>query len=192
MEEKKKRGRPPKEAQVKELARVKARKEVGWTDTYPQVKKSQLPAPGENAAIAAWTMELLAISQRADKNDPETLRQCFIDYLQLCIEKDHKISNLGAYMSIGISRQTASNWKLGKKHMKNSAYRELIEYIDLICAQAREELIMDNKLNPVIGIFWQKNFDGYTDQRIGEAVVNPLEVQSSAPDIAEKYQDIPD
>ena len=38
-------------------------------------------------------------------------------------------------------------------------------------SQIREQLMSDGKINPVTGIFWQKNWDGLKDQQ--EVVIEP-------------------
>ena len=53
----------------------------------------------------------------------------------------------------------------------------------------REGLMEDGKVNPVTGIFWQKNYDGMKDQQ--EVVLtpnqNPLGEQKDAESLKQKY-----
>jgi hypothetical protein len=53
----------------------------------------------------------------------------------------------------------------------------------------REGLMEDGKVNPVTGIFWQKNYDGMKDQQ--EVVLtpntNPLGEQKDAEALQQKY-----
>lgn len=48
----------------------------------------------------------------------------------------------------------------------------------------------DGKINPVTGIFWQKNYDGLRDQtELAIAPVNPLGEGKSAEELAKKYSE---
>jgi hypothetical protein len=38
--------------------------------------------------------------------------------------------------------------------------REFCQWVRKTCAMFRENLVADSKINPVIGIFWQRNYDG--------------------------------
>ena len=55
----------------------------------------------------------------------------------------------------------------------------------------REGLMEDGKVNPVTGIFWQKNYDGMKDQQ--EVVLtpntSPLGEQKDAEALKQKYLD---
>ena len=44
--------------------------------------------------------------------------------------------------------------------MNDPRYKKLAELIYSVCSMTREELISQGEINPVIGIFWQRNYDG--------------------------------
>ena len=57
-------------------------------------------------------------------------------------------------------------------------------------SQIREQLMSDGKINPVTGIFWQKNWDGLKDQQ--EVVIEPrkqIEAEQSPEDIQRMLAD---
>ena len=65
-----------------------------------------------------------------------------------------------------------------------------IKKVRQFCATYREGLMEDGKVNPVTGIFWQKNYDGMKDQT--EMVVTPNNPLGDAADtqaLAQKYLD---
>ena len=50
--------------------------------------------------------------------------------------------------------------------------------------------MQDGKINPVVGIFWQKNYDGLRDQtELAIAPTNPLGDGKSAEELAKKNSD---
>ena len=67
---------------------------------------------------------------------------------------------MGACSTLGISNFTLNSWMHGEYHVKDPRYKKLAEFIHNVCAMSREQLISAGKINPVIGIFWQRNFDG--------------------------------
>lgn len=109
-----------------------------------------------NARQIEHIMRIHEIATHADRSDLLSLKSCFAAYLKLCQEDGFKISNLNAYCAMGMSRSSFDNFK--KKD--DPEIRAFVEMVLSTCAMARETLISDSKLNPVIGIFWQRNYDG--------------------------------
>ena len=72
----------------------------------------------------------------------------------------------------------------------NPARTDFIKKVQKVCALYREGLMQDGKVNPVTGIFWQKNYDGMKDQT--EMVLtpnNPLGDSADTEALARKYLD---
>ena len=109
-----------------------------------------------NARQIEHVLNIHKIAANADRSDLASLKSCFIAYLQLCQEDGFKISNLGAYAAMGMSKQLFEQFK----HKDDPDIKEFVSMIQTTCAIARETMIADSKINPVIGIFWQRNFDG--------------------------------
>ena len=62
-----------------------------------------------------------------------------------------------------------------------------------MCAAYREQLGLEGKTHPALTIFWQRNFDGLTNEDIVRVTKeDPLGVLKDANEIAEKYKDMPD
>ena len=65
--------------------------------------------------------------------------------------------------------------------------REFCIQVKKTCAMFRESLVKDGKLNPVIGIFWQRNFDGLRNDT--EVVQTALEMDESYVSGSKAYKD---
>ena len=137
-------------------------------------KKS--PVIGDNG-ITASADEIAQVTKHAlevalwdeiDTKDPEQLRDRTLKYLQYCIDNKIKPGNLGLYNAWGLTKGEVSNIQ---QREPNSLRAGVIKKSRQIMSQIREQLMSDGKINPVTGIFWQKNWDGLKDQQ--EVVVEP-------------------
>ena len=132
---------------------------------------------------------LLVISQlpKISTNDLPALRKRFYDYLDLCVKYNMKVGNMAAYAAIGIDKADAYEWS--NRNLGNPARTAFIKKVQKVCAMYREGLMEDGKVNPVTGIFWQKNYDGMKDQQ--EVVLtpntSPLGEQKDAEALKQKY-----
>ena len=100
-----------------------------------------------------------------------------------------KIGNQAAYFAIGINKDNVYEWTT--RHTQNRLRYDFIRKVQHFCAMYREGLMEDGKINPVTGIFWQKNYDGMRDQQ--EVVLtpnaSPLGDQADAEALKQKYLD---
>ena len=81
-------------------------------------------------------------------------------------------------------------WEWVNRCTTNPARTDFIKKVQKVCALYREGLMQDGKVNPVTGIFWQKNYDGMKDQT--EMVLtpnNPLGDSADTEALARKYLD---
>ena len=110
-----------------------------------------------NARLIDHIMRINEIATHADRSDLLSLKSCFIAYLQLCQEDGFSVSNLSAYASMGFPSH---------KHFEifsqkdNPEIRAFCGFVKQTCSMFRENMVSDSKINPVIGIFWQRNYDG--------------------------------
>ena len=186
MSEPKKKGRP------KGSKDKKPRKTDGYYGNKNGPKNltssdAQLDIPeGYNSQKIRFMMEYLP-TEPLDPNDIDEMERRFNHYLDLCVKYDQKISNQAAYAAIGIDDQTVYDWI--NRNKTNPARSQFCKKIKRICGLYREGLMQDGKVNPVVGIFWQKNYDGLRDAQ--EIVVtpnaSPLGDGESAERLAEKY-----
>lgn len=191
MAEEKKMGRP------KGSRDRKPRRTEGYQESSPknlvkarenspimQSQKVEMPE-GYNAKVTAFMMEIMP-KEPLDLQDVPEMERRFLNYVQKCSEWDMKVGNQAAYMAIGITKEQAWEWENVTKG--NPARTDFIKKVRQFCGVFREGLMQDGKVNPVTGIFWQKNYDGMKDQT--EMVLtpnNPLGEQKDMKALEQKY-----
>ena len=140
-----------------------------------------------NARQIEHIMKVHEIAAMADRNDIVSLRSCFIAYLKLCQEDGFKVSNIAAYASMGLTKDTF-RWLCKKE---DPEIRQLTDFVHSVCSMSRESLISDGKLNPVIGIFWQRNFDGLrNDTEQIQAISEKEDDYSQGSSYKDKYRNL--
>lgn len=140
--------------------------------------------------ITAFALAVQNISRGVNTKDVNDMRQRFYLYCALSERVGMRIGNMNAYHAMGISFKVASEWRSGGCG-STAERRELIAEVDAICSGTREMLAGMQQINPVLAIFWQKNYDGLKD--VQDHVVSagdPLGDKQSREQIQEKYQDI--
>lgn len=133
-----------------------------------------------NTLLIEHTLKTYEISRNADIKNPESLRACFIEYMKLCSQNGYKIGNIGACSAMGINPRTLAMWHNGDRKNGDIRYKELADFVYSICAMTREQLIADQKINPVIGIFWQRNFDGLRNDTEQQQTINDGDAMDGA------------
>lgn len=159
---------------------VKARENSPIT----QAQKAEMPE-GYNAKVTAFMMEIMP-KEPLDTQDVAEMERRFMNYVQKCSEWDMKVGNQAAYMAIGITKEQAWEWENVVKG--NPDRSDFVKKVRQFCGVFREGLMQDGKVNPVTGIFWQKNYDGMKDQT--EMVLtpnNPLGEQKDMKALEQKY-----
>lgn len=169
----------------------------GVKDTKPRQSNARKPAgivadqnpdleEGYNTRHIRFMMAIMP-TEPLDFGDVAEMERRFNRYLELCAEYDMKIGNQAAYAAIGISKDNVYDWTV--RSSANPARSEFVKKVQKICAMYRESLMQDGKVNPVTGIFWQKNYDGMKDQQ--EVVLtpntSPLGEQADAEALKQKY-----
>ena len=142
--------------------------------------------------IAAFQIAVQNIAINADDKDMNSMRKCFYAFCALAEATNMKVGNMTAYTAMGINTSTANNWRKGGPG-STPERRQLIEEVCAVCAATREMLGASGAVNPVLTIFWQKNWDGFRD--VTEHVAyqgDPLGEKQSPNEIAERYKDIID
>lgn len=148
---------------------------------------NEVDASRKNARYANFVLAIAAIGRGADRNDVNDLRMRFYAYVELAAQTNNKLSNMNAYMSMGLTATKVSQlMQHGTQEQK-----DLLEEVKMICGGYRESLMSDGQLTPSTGMFWQKNYDGLRDAT--EHIVvpgDPLGEMRSKREIQEKYADI--
>lgn len=152
--------------------------------------KTMLMKPEEPGAVPEMIRTALAIRQTVDLNDVRTLWSAMEQYINLCATTGMKITNATLYMACGVGRTDIHNWEYGLRRQNNPEYREFAIMCREICAAAREQYGIEGKVNPILTIFHQKAYDGFTDTPQQEAVKDPLGEITDPQKLAEKYKDL--
>ena len=141
---------------------------------------------GYNTKRIAFMQEILP-TEPLDPNDVDEMERRFKRYLEKCAEWDMKIGNMAAYAAIGITKDHVYEWTV--RRQTNPRRTDFIKRVQQFCSMYREGLMEDGKINPVTGIFWQKNYDGMKDQQ--EVVLtpnaSPLGERADADALKQKY-----
>lgn len=140
-----------------------------------------------NTRYANFILAVAAMGRCADLTNIDDLRMRFYSYLELAQRCNMKVSNLCAYLSVGMTYSKAY------KQMKDGsdAVKDLLYEIQAVCGSYRETITGEGKLNPITSIFWQKNFDGLKDRSEQTVTVqDPLGKAINTDDIKQKYADI--
>ena len=148
--------------------------------------------PGENSKRVAFIAKLAALPP-VDKKDLPALESRLYEYLSICVDSDMRVGNQACYFALGLNHNDIWEWSCGNGRGKDQRYQEFAKKVQQICATYREGLMQDSKVNPVTGIFWQKNYDGLKDQH--EMVMvpqNPLGPEKDAKEIEARYRALPD
>ena len=145
-----------------------------------------------NSKFAAVVLAQNEIAQNADKDNIDSLYDCLKQYMQFCLEHNVRVTNSGAYAACGLTRNIVKEWAHGITRSSDPAYKKFALFIRGVCDQYREMLMAEGKIHPVVGIWWQKNYDGFRD--------NPDELDEgegdkdnlTAAEIAAKYANLDD
>lgn len=124
--------------------------------------------PGDNSKIAGFLLEV-GRWPAPDKSNAQELEARFWKYVDLCNERDMRVTNQVAYFAMGITKDDVYNWENGLT--RSSEHRDLIKKVKAFCGSYREMLGANGKLNPVTLVWWQKNYDGLVDK--SEVVLTP-------------------
>jgi hypothetical protein len=125
-----------------------------------------------------------------DPDDLLEMERRFDRYRKACIKYSQPIMNQGAYFAIGITKAQADRWAAGQGG--NPLRTQFIQKVNSYCGAVREQNMASGALNPIAGIFWQKNYDGLKD--VQEVIaVNPNQIELKSTDsISRKYADVVD
>lgn len=123
-----------------------------------------------------------------DPNDVPVFYERLRRYLEKCEEYEMKVGNQAMYLALGVNYEDMRRWSDGSMGKTNPSMCEAVKIAHEICATYREGMMDSGELNPVIGIFWQKNFEHYTDQQqIVVTPTTPISAGESPERIAERY-----
>ena len=164
----------------------RGRKDVYKSSPVYQGLTQELPE-GKAAKYAAFIQHVYSWPA-VPRDDIPALERRFEEYVNLCSDFDIKIGNQGAYLALGITKDIVYEWE----HQRSGSLQqhEFIKKVKAFCAFNREVMMQDGQINPVTGIFWQKNYDGMKD--VQDVVVTPANPLGDIQDIEDITKRLPD
>lgn len=182
-------GRPTKNPDIREMQQQKYLGKVEARKFLDDIKDCEDDA--QKALV--FTQAVAVIGNRVNINDPASVWNGFMTYSELCSFMKYPLENLGAYLSMGITKKTAEEWKSGKGKGERQEYRTMIERVDGICGTYRNVLALTGNLAPSLAIWRDKNFDAMSDNPIFTDETPQDNTETLSPQaIADKYKDILD
>ena len=109
-----------------------------------------------NSRLIEHVMMINQIAEQADRSDLNSLKSCFVNYMRLCQQDGFAVGNLAAYASMGMTHHEFTAFS----RRVDPNIRAFCQFVQQTCSMFRESMVTNSKVNPVIGIFWQRNFDG--------------------------------
>lgn len=141
-------------------------------------------------AVPELISACLAIRQTVNIDDPITLNNAMGQYIQLCSVSGMKISNSMLYFSCNITRTMVYDWLHGRTKKNNPEYKRFAMLVKEVCSAAREQYGLEGQVNPILTIFHQKYYDGFSDTPQIDETTDPLGENQDPAKLAEKYKDI--
>lgn len=131
---------------------------------------------------------------KIDLHNADEMKQAILNYLIDCEKSGKRPANMGLYRALDLTRQDVSNIFGGKSKNKVSPdCLDILKKTLSLLSEYREQLGAQGKLNPVTLIFWQKNFDNFTDSQTIQIASDCNERENMTPEQISRQieQDIP-
>lgn len=145
--------------------------------------RAKMPGPSFVDALPV----LNAIRDTVNLNDPQTLRTALQMYLKYCCRTGFYIGNKSLYFACRVSKDTICKWSNGTRKAHDPRFREFANLARQICAAAREQYGLEGLTNPILTIWMQKHYDGFTDTPQIMDIRHPLGDMPDADKLIKKY-----
>lgn len=147
-------------------------------------RKAVISNPDDASSIASHIMEFMSW-KKPDRKNVQELYASFGRYVQYCIDNGVQMTNLNAYMSMGLTKDDVYDWE----HLRwgTPEHQKFIRDVKMVLASYREQAMIDGKISPVVGIWHQKNYEGYRDIQETVVALNKQNEQYSIEDIQKRY-----
>lgn len=143
---------------------------------------------GETSRVLAKINELYKLPPI--KTDQE-LSDRIDFYFQWCIQNDIRPGVEGLALATGVSRKTLWSWESGVTQASTEC-QAIVHRAKLTMSALLENWMSTGKINPITGIFWQKNNFGYEDVQQVQVAPPTDNLALSPDDIAKAIQqDLP-
>ena len=147
----------------------------------------------DDTGMADFLLEVVKIGMSVKSRSADDMKVGLMKYLHLCQEQHRRITNMACYTAMGINKAIAYDMDHGRSGTPEQ--KKLIQFVKGLCATYREGMMVSNDLNPIVGIFWQKAYDGLNElDEVNAAAIefNESRAEEDADSIAEKYDSLPD
>ena len=137
-------------------------------------------------AFITYHLEMLKMRQGVDMRNVPELYERFVNYLKYCAEHNIMPNNSNAYFAIGVSKKDISSWYTGKTG--SAAHKQFATDVKAFFSSIHEQGAVEGLINPILGIWWQKAYDGMIEaQKVEQINEEPLGERASAESIAAKW-----
>lgn len=123
-----------------------------------------------------------------NKRNPEFLSQQAERYLEYCTLYNQRVTNQGFYYALGWPTGTANEMAAGKY---GAELAHVAMKIKSFCSMLREQYMANSDIPVPVGIFWQKNYDGFKDNDNAPLVIN-IEERKSLHQLAQEVIEFDD
>lgn len=124
-------------------------------------KNSQNPRSGENSKLLKTLMKSFELPP-IDIADPEQVQERISEYFDFCIEYNLFPCIAGLSNWLGIHRDTLNSWKRGE--YRKDTHQKIIQRAYDLIEVLIVDLLQDDKMPSLTGIFLLKSMFGYTDR----------------------------
>ena len=137
------------------------------TGDYGQIPPSVYEVEPNSTADILQKMQLLYSQPRA-KTEEEITQRLQWYFFEYCVKFQMKPTIDGCAMALGIHRDTLNNWEHGESgSFKLDVAKKCKQLVKLFM----ESATMEGKLNPIVWMFYGKNYFGMVDKQ--EMVLTP-------------------
>lgn len=135
-------------------------------------------------------LELKAISDKPPAyTDKELLLSAVTDYFRHCSEKGLRPGIIGLCAAVDIDYKTYKSVLLGVSHAISHDCIEILQKAHRFIDSYTEQTAAAGVLNPVLAIFWEKNFTGLSDSQ--DITISPRADITATKTLDQLEQDIP-
>lgn len=158
---------PMSDAKERKLQKAMDRIENPKTGDYGQMPPTVYEVEPNSTADILYKMKILYDQPRAKTEEEiaERLNWYFFDY---CMNYQMKPTIDGCTLALGISREAFNNWEHGES---GSFKLDTAKKCKVLVKTFMEAATMEGKLNPIVWMFYGKNYFGMVDKQ--EMVLTP-------------------
>ena len=165
---------PLSEAKMRKLEQALERIEKPRKGRNGQMPPSVYEIEPNSTADILSKLKVLYTQKRAT-TDEEIAQRLDWYFFEYCIENQMKPTIDGCAMALGIHRDTLNNWE----HGESGSYKlDVAKKIKYLVKTFMEAATMEGKLNPIIWMFYGKNYFGMVDKQ--EMVLTPNRSEGDA------------